>query len=107
MPGMRGIETILHQLPKVELHCHDEDVPALVDVIRRTARTGSAVAGWAIEAWGAQPAYVVPVVAGACAFLIIAARYRYLEGAELAAAPEHTPTPAPVPATDPAQTPAP
>lgn len=68
---------------------------------------GSAVAGWAIEAWGAQPAYVVPVVAGACAFLIIAARYRYLEGAELAAAPEHTPTPAPVPATDPAQTPAP
>ena len=31
---------------KVELHCHDDDVPALVDVIRRTARTGSAVAGW-------------------------------------------------------------
>ncbi|MBK8528755.1 MAG: adenosine deaminase [Rubrivivax sp.] len=22
MPGMRGIETFLHQLPKVELHCH-------------------------------------------------------------------------------------
>lgn len=31
---------------KVELHCHDEDVPALIDVIRRAARTGSTVAGW-------------------------------------------------------------
>lgn len=31
---------------KVELHCHDEDVPALVEVIRRAARTGSTLAGW-------------------------------------------------------------
>lgn len=50
---------------------------------------GSAVAGWAIEAWGAQPAYAVPIVAGGCALAIIAARYRSLERSELAAAPEH------------------
>jgi len=43
---------------------------------------GSAVAGWAIEAWGAQRAYAVPVAAGALALLIILARYRRLEDAE-------------------------
>lgn len=32
---------------------------------------GSAVAGWAIEAWGAQRAYAVPVTAGAVAVLLI------------------------------------
>lgn len=31
---------------KVELHCHDDDVPTLIDAIRRSARTGSTVAGW-------------------------------------------------------------
>ena len=45
---------------------------------------GSAVAGWAIEAWGAQRAYAVPVAAGALALLVILARVRRLEGAELA-----------------------
>jgi predicted MFS family arabinose efflux permease len=45
---------------------------------------GSAVAGWAIEAWGAQAAYAVPVVSGGLALVVIAARYRYLERAELA-----------------------
>ena len=45
---------------------------------------GSAVGGWAIEAWGAQPAYAVPVVAGGLALAIIAARYRHLERHELA-----------------------
>ena len=43
---------------------------------------GSAVGGWAIDAWGAQPAYAVPVVAGGVALAIIAARYRHLEGHE-------------------------
>ena len=33
---------------------------------------GSAVGGWAIEAWGAQQAYAVPVLAGALALAIIA-----------------------------------
>jgi predicted MFS family arabinose efflux permease len=45
---------------------------------------GSAIGGWAIEAWGAQPAYVVPVVAGGLAVVIIALRYRRLERHELA-----------------------
>ena len=45
---------------------------------------GSAVGGWAIEAWGAQPAYAVPVVCGGLALAIIAARYRHLERHELA-----------------------
>ena len=40
---------------------------------------GSAVGGWAIEAWGAQPAYAVPVLAGGLALAIIAVRYRHLE----------------------------
>ena len=46
---------------------------------------GSAVGGWAIEAWGAQPAYAVPVLAGALALAIIAVRYRHLERHEPAA----------------------
>jgi predicted MFS family arabinose efflux permease len=45
---------------------------------------GSAVGGGAIEAWGAQPAYAVPVVCGALALVIIAVRYRHLERHELA-----------------------
>jgi predicted MFS family arabinose efflux permease len=45
---------------------------------------GSAVGGWAIEAWGAQSAYAVPVFAGGLALAIIAARYRHLERHELA-----------------------
>ena len=47
---------------------------------------GSAVGGWAIEAWGAQRAYAVPVLAGALALAIIAVRYRHLERHELAGA---------------------
>lgn len=31
---------------KLELHCNDEHVAELVDIIRREARTGQAVAGW-------------------------------------------------------------
>ena len=45
---------------------------------------GSAVGGWAIEAWGAQQAYAVPVLAGALALAIIAARYSHLERHERA-----------------------
>ena len=45
---------------------------------------GSAVGGWAIEARGAQQAYAVPVLAGALALAIIAARYRHLERHERA-----------------------
>ena len=52
---------------------------------------GSAVGGWAIEAWGAQAAYAVPVVAGGLALAIIAVRYRHLERAELAGAEEPAP----------------
>ncbi len=43
---------------------------------------GSAVGGWAIEAWGAQPAYAVPVLAGALALVIVAVRRGPLERAE-------------------------
>ena len=50
------------------------------------ASAGTAAAGWAIEAWGAQPAYAVPILAGGCALAIVAARYAALERAELAAA---------------------
>ena len=52
---------------------------------------GSAVGGWAIEAWGAQAAYAVPVVSGGLALLLIAVRYRHLERSELAAAEEFVP----------------
>lgn len=45
---------------------------------------GSAGGGWAIEAWGAQPAYAVPVVSGGLALALIALRHRHLERAELA-----------------------
>ncbi|HET7760929.1 MAG TPA: MFS transporter [Phycicoccus sp.] len=57
---------------------------------------GSAVGGWAIEAWGAQRAYAVPVTAGAMALAVIAVRYRRLSSAEAARtpAPEPTATPA-------------
>ena len=54
----------------------------------RAAAAGTAAAGWAIEAWGAQPAYAVPILAGGCALAIVAARYAALERAELAAAAE-------------------
>ena len=40
---------------------------------------GSAVGGWAIEAWGAQTAYAVPVVSGGLALALIALRHRHLE----------------------------
>ena len=52
---------------------------------------GSAVGGWAIEAWGAQTAYAVPVVSGALALALIALRHRHLERSELAGAPEPVP----------------
>ena len=52
---------------------------------------GSAVGGWAIEAWGAQAAYAVPVVSGGLALVLVAARYRHLERSELAAAEEPVP----------------
>lgn len=52
---------------------------------------GSAVGGWAIEAWGAQAAYAVPVVSGGLALVLIAVRYRHLERSELAAAEEPVP----------------
>ena len=52
---------------------------------------GSALGGWAIEAWGAQAAYAVPVVSGALALVIVAVRYRHLERAELAGAQEPAP----------------
>ncbi|MGL5819035.1 MAG: MFS transporter [Phycicoccus sp.] len=50
---------------------------------------GSAVGGWAVEAWGAQPAYAVPVVAGAVALAVILVRFRHLERAERAAGTDH------------------
>ncbi len=49
---------------------------------------GSAVGGWAIEAWGAQAAYAVPVASGGLALVLIAARSRHLERSELAGAAE-------------------
>ena len=49
---------------------------------------GSAVGGWAIEAWGAQAAYAVPVASGGLALVLIAVRYRHLERSELAPAEE-------------------
>ena len=49
---------------------------------------GSAVGGWAIEAWGAQTAYAVPVVSGGLALALIALRHRHLERSELAGAAE-------------------
>lgn len=52
---------------------------------------GSAVGGWAIEAWGAQTAYAVPVVSGGLALALIALRHRHLERSELARAPEPVP----------------
>ena len=52
---------------------------------------GSAVGGWAIEAWGAQAAYAVPVVSGGLALALIALRHRHLERSELAGAPEPVP----------------
>lgn len=45
---------------------------------------GSVVGGWAVEAWGPQQAYWVPVVAGALAVAIVAVRYRALDRAEAA-----------------------
>ena len=49
---------------------------------------GAAVGGWAIEAWGAQRAYAVPILAGAAALAIIVARFRHVQRAELAASAE-------------------
>lgn len=45
---------------------------------------GSAVGGWAIEAWGARPAYAVPVLAGALALVVVAVWRAPLERAERA-----------------------
>ena len=45
---------------------------------------GSAGGGWAIEAWGAQTAYAVPVVSGGLALALVAVRYRHLERDERA-----------------------
>lgn len=56
---------------------------------------GSAVGGWAIEAWGAQAAYAVPVVSGGLALALVAVRYRHLERSELTGADEPA-HPAPV-----------
>lgn len=56
---------------------------------------GSAVGGWAVEQLGARLAYLVPVTAGGLALVVILVRFRGLERAELAAAPEHVTTPAP------------
>ncbi len=47
---------------------------------------GSALGGWAVEAWGAQRAYLVPVLAGAVAVVVLLARRRRLEAAEEAGA---------------------
>jgi MFS family permease len=49
---------------------------------------GSAVGGWAIEAWGAQGAYAVPVVSGGLALALVVTRRKHLEGAELAGSEE-------------------
>jgi predicted MFS family arabinose efflux permease len=49
---------------------------------------GAAVGGWAIEAWGAQRAYAVPILAGAAALAIIVARFRHVQRAELTASAE-------------------
>ena len=46
---------------------------------------GTAVAGWAVEAWGAQPAYAVPALAGFVAVAVVAVNLRRLERAEAAA----------------------
>ncbi len=45
---------------------------------------GAAAGGWAIEAFGAQRAYAVPVAAGVVAVIAIALRYRRIQRAELA-----------------------
>lgn len=47
---------------------------------------GAAVGGWAVEAWGAQPAYAVPVTAGGIAVAVILAGYRRIRRAEVDAA---------------------
>ncbi|MEO5610263.1 MAG: MFS transporter [Ornithinibacter sp.] len=49
---------------------------------------GSAVGGWAIEVWGAQAAYAVPVLAGALALVIVAGWRAPLERAERAGGSE-------------------
>jgi MFS family permease len=43
---------------------------------------GSALGGWAVEAWGAQRAYLVPVLAGAVAVVVVLARRHRLAAAE-------------------------
>ncbi|NHA67452.1 MFS transporter [Phycicoccus flavus] len=52
---------------------------------------GSVLGGWAVEWLGPQRAYAVPVLAGAVAVGIVAARYRRLEEAETAATTPGTP----------------
>lgn len=54
---------------------------------------GSAVGGWAVEAWGPQRAYAVPVLAALAATAIVWARYGHLERAETARAEKRTPEP--------------
>ncbi len=43
---------------------------------------GSALGGWAVEAWGAQRAYLVPVFAGVVAVGVLLARRHRLAAAE-------------------------
>lgn len=43
---------------------------------------GTSVSGWAVEAWGAQTAYVVPAVAGAVAVLVVGLNLSRLHRAE-------------------------
>ena len=65
---------------------------------------GSAVGGWAIEAWGAQRAYAVPVAAGGMALAVIAVRYRRLSSAEAARTPAPEPTATPASPSTPSST---
>ena len=57
---------------------------------------GSALGGWAVEAWGAQRAYVVPVLAGAVAVGVVLARHRRLAAAERAGAGRGAAVPSPL-----------
>jgi predicted MFS family arabinose efflux permease len=65
---------------------------------------GSAVGGWAVEAWGAQAAYAVPVGAGTIAVGIILASYRRLLSAERSGAGRGTTGPRPTPLVEPGLT---
>lgn len=57
---------------------------------------GTVLAGWAVEAFGAQPAYVMPIAAGLVAVAIIGAGNTRLSGAERSAVPSEAAGPDPV-----------